>query len=111
MKAIYRPDFQYAKAGVMLLDLQDASVEQCELDLDGRGPDRSELMAVMDRINMRYGRGTLKLASAGIAAKAGSAPMPVDPDHPNSGQRWQMKQQHRTQDYMTDWNALPLARA
>jgi DNA polymerase V len=111
LKAIYRPDFRYAKAGVMLLDLQDASVEQCELDLDGSGPDRSELMAVMDRINMRYGRGTLKLASAGIATKLVDVEADADADHRNAGQRWQMKQQHRTQDYMTDWNALPLARA
>ena len=43
-KAIFRPGFNYAKAGVMLLDLQDASVEQQELALDEGPPDRSALM-------------------------------------------------------------------
>jgi DNA polymerase V len=110
LKAIYRPGYKFAKAGVMLLDLQAGDVEQRELDLDDCGPDRSELMAVMDRINMRYGRGTLKLASAGIAAKADSVLMPTG-SAPHTGQRWQMKQEHRTQNYMTNWDALPLARA
>ncbi|WP_435453197.1 hypothetical protein [Variovorax sp. LT1P1] len=50
-KAIFQPGFNYAKAGVMLLDLQDASVEQQELALD----DRSALMETMDRLNERYG--------------------------------------------------------
>lgn len=43
-KAIFRPGFNYAKAGVMLLNLQDASVEQQELALDERPRDRSSLM-------------------------------------------------------------------
>ena len=34
MSAIYKPGFRMAKAGVMLLDLQDHSVQQQELDLE-----------------------------------------------------------------------------
>lgn len=96
LKAIFRPGFNYAKAGVMLLDLQDGAVEQAELDLDAPPEDRGALMAAMDRINMRYGRGTLQLASAGTAG---------------AGRRFSMRQQHRTQDYMTSWSQLPIARA
>ncbi|RZA17048.1 MAG: hypothetical protein EOP02_22065, partial [Proteobacteria bacterium] len=44
LRAIYRPGFRYAKAGVMLLDLRDAAVEQRELDLDDACEDRSRLM-------------------------------------------------------------------
>lgn len=40
LRQIYKPGYRLAKAGVMLLDLQDSSVEQSELDLDDPGPDR-----------------------------------------------------------------------
>lgn len=43
-EAIFRPGFNYAKAGVMLINLQDASVEQQELALDEGPRDRSSLM-------------------------------------------------------------------
>jgi DNA polymerase V len=96
LREIFRPGFNYAKAGVMLLDLQDGSVEQAELDLDEPGVDRSALMTTMDRINRRYGRGTLQLASAGTAGAA---------------RQFSMKQNHRTQDYMGSWSQLPIAHA
>ena len=45
MKAIYRESFKYAKAGVMLLDLQPDHQQQRELDLeDDCGEDRPQLM-------------------------------------------------------------------
>lgn len=96
LQAIYRPGFKFAKAGVMLLDIQDGNVEQGELDLDEPEPDRSELMTVMDRLNMRYGRGTLKLASAGTAGM---------------DRQWEMRQANKTQGYTTSWAELPTARA
>lgn len=40
-RAIYRPGFKLAKAGVMLMDLQADTVQQGELDLqDDETPDR-----------------------------------------------------------------------
>lgn len=44
---------------------------QFELDLDASDPvhgARPRLMAALDAVNDRYGRGTLKLASAGLGA-------------------------------------------
>jgi DNA polymerase V len=35
MRAIYRPGFNFAKAGVMLMDLQSGAIEQQELDFAG----------------------------------------------------------------------------
>lgn len=96
LRAIFRAGYNYAKAGVMLLDLQDGSIEQCELNLDGPGQDRSSLMATMDRINMRYGRGTLQLASAGTAGAA---------------RRFSVRSEHRSQNFMGSWTQLPIARA
>ncbi|MDM0036821.1 Y-family DNA polymerase [Variovorax sp. J22P271] len=96
LKAIFKPGYRFAKAGVMLLDLQDSAVEQCELDLDDPGSDRSRLMTTMDALNMRYGRGSVQLASAGLAGDA---------------RRWAMRQALKTPDYTTRWADMPRARA
>jgi DNA polymerase V len=96
LKAIFKPGYRFAKAGVMLLDLQDSDIEQCELDLDDPGSDRSRLMTTMDALNMRYGRGSVQLASAGLAGDA---------------RRWAMRQMLKTPDYTTRWSDMPRARA
>ncbi|ABD72027.1 DNA-directed DNA polymerase (plasmid) [Rhodoferax ferrireducens T118] len=97
LRAIYKPGFKYAKAGVMLLDLQSDTVQQTELDFEeDAGPDRGRLMASLDELNHRYGRGTVLMASAGLA-----------------GDRrvWSMKQERRTPGYTTCWAEIPVARA
>ena len=71
LKAIYQPGFNYAKAGVMLMDLQAETVHQGELVFDD-GRDiggRSALMATLDELNQRFGRGTVLMASAGLAGE------------------------------------------
>jgi DNA polymerase V len=92
LQAIYRPGFNYAKAGVMLMDLSPASRQQFTLDL---GPEldasRRRLMSAMDGLNRRYGRGTVTLATAGVA----SAP-----------KQWAMKQERLTPRYTTRWDEL-----
>ncbi len=56
LRAIYRQGFKYAKAGVMLLELQEDTVQQGELDLqDGDVKDRGKLMSTLDGLNHRYG--------------------------------------------------------
>ncbi|MDQ6681250.1 MAG: DUF4113 domain-containing protein [Pseudomonadota bacterium] len=67
LRAIYRPGFNYAKAGVMLLDLMPADVEQGELDFDHPGADRARLMETLDTLNDRFGRNTIAIASGGLA--------------------------------------------
>jgi DNA polymerase V len=101
LQAIYRRGFNYAKAGVMLLELQPDSVVQGELDLGDDGSlediaDKTRLMAALDAINQRYGKGTMKVASAGL-----------------DGDRrvWSMRQERMTPAYTTDWADIPVARA
>jgi DNA polymerase V len=101
LQAIYRTGYQYAKAGVMLLDLQPDAVAQGELDLGDGGTqekieDKARLMATFDTINQRFGKGTLKMASAGL-----------------DGDRrvWSMKQERRTPAYTTNWADIPVAKA
>ena len=97
LKLIYRPGFQLAKAGVMLIDLQPDSVQQGELALEDDGvANTSGLMAALDGLNQRYGRGTVQMASAGLA-----------------GERrvWSMKQERRTPGYTTCWADMLVVRA
>ena len=96
LQAIFKPGYRFAKAGVMLLDLQAASIEQGELALDELGDDRSQLMSAMDAINARHGRGTVKVASVGTGGDA---------------RTWSMRQDLRTPNYTTRWTDLPVARA
>lgn len=96
IEAIYRPGFNFSKAGVMLLDLQDGGLEQGELDLEPEAPARGHLMDALDKLNDRYGRGTVVLASAGMKGPQ---------------RDFEMKQNLLTPQYTTSWHDLPVAKA
>jgi DNA polymerase V len=97
LRAIFQPGFNYAKAGIMLMELEPDSVQQIELNLEADDiKDRSRLMSALDGINDRYGRGTLLMASAGLAG---------------DNRVWSMKQERRTPGYTTRWEDMPAVRA
>lgn len=96
LKAIYKEGFNYAKAGVHLLELQPDTVEQHVLDLGDDHEDRSSLMTVLDNLNSRYGKGTIHVGSAGTQGDKRS---------------WSMKQERRTPAYTTKWEDMPIVRA
>lgn len=97
LRMIYEPGFDLAKAGVMLLDLCSTRVLQGELDLEEEcGRDRGQLMSVVDQLNARWGRATVRLASTGTAGDR---------------REWAMRQERRTPHYTTNWNEVPIARA
>jgi DNA polymerase V len=97
LQAIYRPGYNYAKAGVMLLDLQPHANQQVELNLeDDSVQDRSRLMTALDSLNHRYGRGTVLMASSGLAGDK---------------RTWAMRQERRSPGYTTCWADMPVARA
>lgn len=96
LRSIYKPGFDYAKAGVMLLDIGSAGVVQGELDLFADTEERSELMTAIDGINSKFGRGAIRVASAGAGEKK---------------REWQMRQELRTPRYTTCLADIPIARA
>ncbi len=95
LRAIYRPGYKLAKAGVLLLELMPASVNQAELDLEPEPRSKGKLMAAMDQLNGRYGKGTVLLASAGLAGER---------------RTWTMQQSRRTPAYTTRWEDMPIIR-
>ncbi len=95
LRDIYRPGFEYHKAGVLLAELQQAGVQQAGLFDAGGDTVRSVvLMQTLDAINNRWGRSTL-----GSALTTGAP------------QGWRMRRAHLSPAYTTDWTALPLVRA
>lgn len=91
LESIYQPGVAFAKAGVVLSQFTDAT--GWTPDLFGAAPrPRSEaVMKVMDAINARQGRGTIKLAR----------------DTSTGG--WTMQRRFLTPAYTTRWDGLPRA--
>lgn len=83
---------------MLLLDLMPASHGQRELSWGDEAPqrDRSRLMATVDRLNARYGRDAVHLASSGT----GEVVRP-----------WQTRQERKTPIYTTRIEAIPRAQA
>lgn len=92
MKRIYRQGYRYKKAGVMLMELGSAQVQQGDLFAHQETETRSRLLAVVDEANRTLGRGTLRFAAEGI------------------GQPWKMKRDRMTPAYTSDWAELPEVR-
>lgn len=60
-------------------------------------------MGAIDRLNTRYGRGTVKLASGGTEyARLNPTGTPAT--------RWKMKQERRTPGYTTNWQELAVVK-
>lgn len=80
----------------MLLDLQSDAVQQGELQLEeDDAADLGRLMSTLDGLNQRYGRGTMFMASAGLAGDR---------------RAWSMKQERMTPGYTKCWADIPVAR-
>ncbi len=85
---MYKPHYGYKKAGVVLSDISPVTQLQHDWLAPAVAPS-SRLMAAMDGLNRRFGRGTVKISTQGTHAQ------------------WQMKQERKSPSYTTDWHALP----
>lgn len=89
LKQLYKPHYNYAKAGVMLSDLVPAEGVQTDLfSQQQQTAKTSHLMATMDSINRKMGEESIKLASEGFKRP------------------WKMKQESKSPSYTTCWNQL-----
>ncbi|MBT8763129.1 Y-family DNA polymerase [Desulfohalobiaceae bacterium Ax17] len=95
LEKIYSPDHGYKKAGIMFTGLEPQEERRLtffELDKNKRQK-QERLMQVMDRINAKWGKGTLTVAATGLEKKCF------------------FRRSHRSPAYTTKWEDLPVVRA
>lgn len=85
---IFRPGFKYSKAEVMLLNLCQPGEYTDDLFAISQPTEATQVMTVLDQINERWGRGTLRSAS-----------VPTNPD-------WGMRREMMSQSYTTKLDQL-----
>ncbi|KOY02178.1 translesion error-prone DNA polymerase V subunit UmuC [Pseudomonas nunensis] len=85
---VFRPGFNYSKAEVMLLNLCQPGEYTDDLFAISQPAEATRVMAVLDQINGRWGRGTLRAAS-----------VPTNPD-------WGMRRDMMSQSYTTRLDQL-----
>ena len=89
LKRIFKPGFRYQKAGVMLGEIVPAGGQQNDLfGFTAEGEKSARLMAALDSVNRKMGKGALRSASQGYQAP------------------WAMKQENKSPAYTTDWQSL-----
>lgn len=88
VERIFRPGYKYSKAEVMLLSLCQPSEYTEDLFAHSQADDASKVMSVLDAVNGRWGRGTLRLAS-----------VPVSPE-------WAMRRELMSRSYTTRLDQL-----
>jgi DNA polymerase V len=94
LKRIYKVGYAYKKAGVMLTALCPAHQVPVDLFSGFHEPETQRtknLMATLDEINAKMGRGTVRSAGEGIQKP------------------WAMRADNKSNAFTTDWAQLPLA--
>lgn len=85
---IFKQGPRYAKAGIMLFNIQAAGVCQYDLFDEQTTPESDDLMGTIDAINKRYGKKTVFFGAQGI------------------NNRWAMKRNQMTNRFTTSWDEL-----
>ncbi len=92
LKKIYQPGYFYKKVGLCFNELVDPRHQQFDLFNQPSAASlqhKDQLMALLDQINHRFGRHTLKLAAEGFHSS------------------WQMRSDRLSPRYTTQWSDLP----
>lgn len=91
---IYRRGYRYKKASVMVTGITPEDRVQTNMFVPQEGYRRTRgLMKTLDRINARWGPGTIQYAGEGVE------------------KAWRMRRSRRTPAYTTDWRQIPVVRA
>ncbi|MDG1074046.1 MAG: Y-family DNA polymerase [Methylophilaceae bacterium] len=89
LKQIYKPNYNYAKAGVMLSELVPVTGIQTDLFSQvNTSPKSAALMSAMDSINRKMGKEAIKLASEGFTRP------------------WKMRQENKSPSYTSKWEEI-----
>jgi DNA polymerase V len=85
----FREGFRFKKAGVILAPLVPATPNTIRIFDEEESQRQQKAMTVLDEMNSRYGRDTLRFAITGM-----------------DGQDWKHRVQHRSPCYTTRWDQL-----
>lgn len=95
LKQIFKEGFFYKKVGVYFSDLSEKNIQQFDMfynPTETSMANSEKLMKVMDEINQKYGRSTLKLAAEGYSKP------------------WAMRSELKSPCYTTAWKDLPIVK-
>jgi len=93
LKKMYQPEVYYQKAGVMLSELVPAEGQQTDLLRFSSARNKSgRLMDILDNINSKYRRSTIRLACEGVDRTCS------------------MRHSFNSPNYTGDWDELPVVR-
>jgi len=94
LRSVYQKGYTYQKASVSFGKVQPKEGRQISLFTPSGADEKSEkMMKALDAANSRWGRGTIFLAAEGIEKP------------------WQMKAEHKSPAYTSNWNELPIVKA
>jgi DNA polymerase V len=88
LTAIYKSEYYYKKAGVILLDFVDEQHAQTDLFVPLPSENQKKFMCTFDQINKKWGRKTVHFAAEGIKKP------------------WLMRQSQKSAPFTTDWDNL-----
>lgn len=94
LRGIYKPHLAYQKAGITLLDFQEARPFQADLFTSHDPIKQDKLMKALDTINQDYGKGTLRYLSQGLGKRD-----------------WHMNREQLSPPYTRSWKHLPIVKA
>lgn len=88
LEQIYRQGYSYSKAEILLLDLRQGDEFTQDMFADRQSAASDQVMNVLDDINRRWGRGTLRPARVPVAAD------------------WKMRRDMKSPSFTTRWEEL-----
>ncbi|MFC1599516.1 Y-family DNA polymerase [Patescibacteria group bacterium] len=89
LDTIYKPGYQYKKAGIILTKLMPKDQIQLDLFKEHKlNPHNERIMQTLDKINAKHGRNTLSLAALGLTKP------------------WTMRQLKKSKKFTTSWNEV-----
>ena len=88
LKDIFIPGRRYKKSGAVFFGLESNSDRIYDLFTPAAAQENSKVFKTVDMLNRKYGKGTVKILGEGLTKP------------------WQMKREHLSQSYTTDWGQL-----
>jgi len=99
LRRIFRPGLKYKKSGVIVMDLCPEQNAQLAMFEQGAMKNSPAIMSVMDEMQKRFGKGTVRIAAQGAGAFGRATAVGTRPS-------WKLRQQLLSPCYTTRWEDL-----